>query len=71
MTDEIERRHRFESIDPGSGTTPAEYLVAVREDVGGATLRRLTWAYSVAYSRLGSTPALVAPADARPLRRSQ
>ena len=31
-----------ESIDPDSGTTPAEYLAAVREDVGGATLRRLT-----------------------------
>jgi hypothetical protein len=31
-----------ESIDPGSGTTPAEYLVAVRQDVGGATLRRVT-----------------------------
>jgi hypothetical protein len=31
-----------ESIDPGSGTTPAEYLAAVREDVGGATLRRIT-----------------------------
>jgi hypothetical protein len=30
------------SIDPGSGTTPAEYLAAVREDVGGATLRRFT-----------------------------
>jgi hypothetical protein len=30
------------SIDPGSGTTPAEYLAAVREDVGGATLRRIT-----------------------------
>src|SRR5262245_55420757 len=30
------------SIDPGSGTTPEEYLRAVREDVGGATLRRLT-----------------------------
>jgi hypothetical protein len=29
-------------IDPGSGTTPAEYLAAVREDVGGATLRRFT-----------------------------
>jgi hypothetical protein len=29
------------SIDPGSGTTPDEYLAAVREDVGGATLRRL------------------------------
>jgi hypothetical protein len=31
-----------ESIDPDSGTTPDEYLAAVREDVGGATLRRLT-----------------------------
>ena len=30
------------SIDPGSGTTPAEYLAAAREDVGGTTLRRLT-----------------------------
>jgi hypothetical protein len=32
------------SIDPGSGTTPAEYLAAVREDVGGETLRRITGA---------------------------
>jgi hypothetical protein len=31
-----------EHIDPDSGTTPAEYLAAVREDVGGATLRRIT-----------------------------
>jgi hypothetical protein len=31
-----------DSIDPGSGTTPDEYLAAVREDVGGATLRRIT-----------------------------
>ena len=30
-----------ESIDPGSGTTPAEVLAAVREDVGGETLRRI------------------------------
>ena len=29
------------SIDPDSGTTPAETLAAVREDVGGATLRRI------------------------------
>jgi hypothetical protein len=29
------------SIDPGSGTTPADYLAAVREDVGGTTLRRI------------------------------
>jgi hypothetical protein len=29
-------------IDPGSGTTPAEYLAAVREDVGGVTLKRIT-----------------------------
>jgi hypothetical protein len=30
------------SIDPHSGTTPAEYLAAVREDVGGVTLHRVT-----------------------------
>jgi hypothetical protein len=30
-----------ESVDPDSGTTPAEYLAAVREDVGGVTLRRI------------------------------
>jgi hypothetical protein len=29
------------SIDPDSGTTPDEYLAAVREDVGGTTLRRM------------------------------
>jgi len=29
------------SIDPGSGTTPDEYLASVREDVGGVTLRRI------------------------------
>jgi hypothetical protein len=34
------------SIDPDSGTTPAEYLAAVREDVGGDTLRRFTGAMS-------------------------
>jgi hypothetical protein len=32
------------SIDPGSGTTPADYLAAVREDIGGATLLRITHA---------------------------
>jgi hypothetical protein len=31
-----------ESIDPDSGTTPAEYLAAVRDDVGGPALRRIT-----------------------------
>jgi hypothetical protein len=31
-----------ESIDPGSGTTPAEHLAAVRQDIGGVTLRRIT-----------------------------
>jgi hypothetical protein len=31
-----------DSIDPDSGTTPDEYLAAVHEDVGGATLRRIT-----------------------------
>jgi hypothetical protein len=33
---------RPESIDPDSGTTPSERLAAIREDIGGATLRRLT-----------------------------
>jgi hypothetical protein len=32
---------RPESIDPDSGTTPGEQLAAVREDVGGMTLRRI------------------------------
>jgi len=136
------------SIEPGSGTTPTEQLGAIREDVGGATLRRMvaamtdlttthqsdastiysgavaagqiarktgfkegqairvlpfgyvahgaaadpasllhtavtvgsngvireiavtwgTWTYTVAYSDLGSTPPLVAPANAKSLR---
>jgi hypothetical protein len=30
-----------QSIDPGSGTTPAEYLAALRRDAGGDTLRRI------------------------------
>lgn len=139
-----------ESIDPGSGTTPDEVLAAIREDVGGPTLRRILagmsassanrrddgtlvyrgtvpagliaresgfkegegirvlpfgyvahheaadpaapldtavtigadgivreiavtwgggWAYTVTYRRLGTTAAVVAPANARPLRR--
>jgi hypothetical protein len=29
------------NIDPDSGTTPTEHLAAVRQDVGGTTLRRL------------------------------
>ena len=137
-----------ESVDPDSGTTPAEYLDAVREDVGGGTLSRIlsamaastgtkladgstiyrgsvaagviaretgvkegrsirvlpfgfvahdeaadsgapldvavivaadgvvrrlavtwsAWRYEVAYSGLGQTGALAAPADAKPLR---
>jgi hypothetical protein len=40
-----------ENIDPGSGTTPAEYLAAVREDVGGVTLRRLTEAMTALTTR--------------------
>ena len=32
------------SIDPESGTTPDETLAAVREDIGGGTLRRFTGA---------------------------
>jgi len=139
------------NIDPDSGTTPAEYLAAVREDVGGVTLRRMTkgmsgltsreladgsivysgtvaagliaretgfkegqelrvfpfgyvahdeatdpasplaakvtvgaggavreialswgtWTYTVAYERLGSTPALSAPANARSLLKER
>jgi len=34
------------SIDPGSGTTPAEQLDAIRQDVGGTTLRRMVAAMS-------------------------
>jgi hypothetical protein len=47
-----------ENIDPGSGTTPSEYLAAVREDVGGSTLRRLSEAMtdlSTIQSEDGST----------------
>jgi hypothetical protein len=138
------------SIDAGSGTTPTEQLNAIREDVGGTTLRRMiaamigtglttatqsdgstvysgtlpagqiaretgfkegqairvfpfgyvahdaaadpaslldtavtvgsdgvirkfavtwgTWTYTVTYSDLGSTPPIIAPANAKPLR---
>jgi hypothetical protein len=31
-----------DSVDPDSGTTPDEYLAAVREDIDGTTLRRIT-----------------------------
>jgi hypothetical protein len=40
-----------DSIDPDSGTTPAEYLAAMREDVGGETLRRLTGGMSAMTAR--------------------
>jgi hypothetical protein len=30
-----------DNIDPDTGTTPAEYLAAVREDIGGVTLHRI------------------------------
>jgi hypothetical protein len=30
------------NIDPDSGTTPAEHLAAIREDIGGVTLRRFS-----------------------------
>ena len=30
------------NVDPDSGTTPAEYLAAVHEDVGGQSLQRIT-----------------------------
>jgi len=32
---------RPENIDPNTGTTPGEHLAAVRQDIGGATLRRI------------------------------
>jgi hypothetical protein len=137
-----------QNIDPDRGTTPAEYLAAVRDDAGSVTLKRITdgmtglttrrlqdgstvysgavaagliametgfkegrsirvlpfgyvahdeaanpaspldtavtvgpegvvreiaitwgtWSYTVTYSALGSTPALLAPANARSLR---
>jgi hypothetical protein len=38
-------------IDPDSGTTPAEMLAAIREDVGGPTLRRITGGMSDLTSR--------------------
>ena len=31
-----------DSIDPDSGTTPDEYLAAIAEDLGGATIERIT-----------------------------
>jgi hypothetical protein len=40
------------NIDPGSGTTPDEHLVAVREDIGGVTLRRLTRMTGLSAGRL-------------------
>ena len=40
------------SIDPGSGTTPDEYLAAVREDIGGVTLRRITGITGLQVTRL-------------------
>ena len=45
------------NIDPDSGTTPAETLAAVREDVGGVTLRRLAGGLSglTSIRRDGST----------------
>ncbi len=46
------------SIEPGSGTTPTEQLGAIREDVGGATLRRMVAAMTglaTAHQSDGST----------------
>ena len=44
------------SIDPGTGTTPLDILAAVREDVGGATLRRITGAMTARGLRTTSRP---------------
>jgi len=58
-----------EAADPAS-------LLDVAVTVGGdGRVRAIdvawgTWSYRVAYSGLGTTPAPVAPADARPLRRA-
>jgi hypothetical protein len=40
-----------DDIDPDSGTTPPEYLATVREDTGGATLRRITDAMTALTTR--------------------
>ena len=45
------------SVDPDSGATPAETLAAVREDVGGATLRRFTTGVTGLSIRRSTTPA--------------
>ena len=47
------------SIDPDSGTTPAELLAAVREDVGGVTLRRVQRAMTGLTSSAGADGATV------------
>jgi hypothetical protein len=47
------------NIDPGSGTTPAEYLAAVRGDVAGATLRRILGGMSGLTTEAGGDGATV------------
>jgi hypothetical protein len=39
---ELHRPPLASTLDPGSGTTPSEYLAAVRQDVGGNRFRRFT-----------------------------
>jgi hypothetical protein len=48
-----------DSIDPGSGTTPDDYLAAVREDAGGETLRRVTAAMSDLTTSAGEDGSIV------------
>jgi hypothetical protein len=43
-----------DSIDPGTGTTPDDYLTAVHEDAGGETLRRITSAMTDLTSGAGA-----------------
>ena len=54
------------SVDPDSGTTPDEYLAAVREDVGGVTLRRITDGMSGLTASRSTT---AEPSTAAPWRR--
>ena len=46
------------SIDPDSGTTPEETLAAVREDVRGTTLRRITAGMTRLEGRQAAEPAV-------------
>ena len=65
---------RPENVDSGTGTTAAEHVEAVREDIGGATLRRLDRRGDdgaddeSARRRLDRLPRHPRPRDSRPSR---